>query len=131
MSSGDAIVSAFTEVAEGLLAEGEKQKALEALETVTVRAYWGNLDDETRRRASRVARNIDVPPDEPMRLCVLSNVDPIRNGREVLGQLSRMSPAGLGDGDALFNVGHAAAAVWADDAAIPFLRAAADRYRAE
>jgi hypothetical protein len=131
MSSGDAIVDEFTDVAEGLLAAGEQQKALEALETVAVRAYWGNLDDETRRKASGVARKIDVPLDEPPRLCFLSNVDPIRNGREVLGQLSHMSPAGIAEGDALFEVGHAAAAVWADDVAIPFLRAAADRFRAE
>jgi DNA-binding NarL/FixJ family response regulator len=131
MSPGDAIVGAFTDVAEGLLAEGEKQKAMEALETVAVRAYWENLNDEIRRKASGVARKIDVPPDEPMRLYVLANVDPIRNGREVLDELSRISPAGLGDGDALFTAGHAAAAVWADDAAIPFLLAAADRYRAE
>jgi DNA-binding NarL/FixJ family response regulator len=131
MSSGDAIVDAFTDVAEGLLAAGEQRKALEALEAVAVRAYWGNLDEETRRRASGVARKIDVALDEPSRLCVLSNVDPIRNGREVLHQLSHRSPAGLGEGDALFEVGHAAAAVWADDIAIPFLRAAADRYRAD
>jgi predicted ATPase len=39
MSSGDAIVDAFTDVAEGLLAAGEQQKALAALETVAVRAY--------------------------------------------------------------------------------------------
>ena len=131
MSSGDAIVDAFTDVAEGLLAAGEQQKALEALETVAVRAYWGNLDEETRRKASGVARKIDVPLDDSSRLCFLSNVDPIRNGREVLDQLPHMSPAGLGEGDALFEVGHAAAAVWADDVAIPFLRAAADRFRAE
>ncbi len=131
MSSGDAIVSAFTDVAEGLLAAGEQHKALEALEAAAVRAYWGNIGDETRRKASGVAREADVPLDEPVRLCVLSNVDPIRNGREVLDQLSRMSPAVLGEGDALFEAGNAAAAVWADDVAIPFLRAAADRFRAE
>jgi hypothetical protein len=131
MSSGDAIVGAFTDVAEGLLAEGGQQKALEALEAVAVRAYWGNLNDETRRKASGVARKIDRPLDEPPRLCVLANVDPIRNGREVLDQLSHMSPAGIGEGNALFEVGHAAAAVWADEIAIPFLQAAADRFRAE
>jgi DNA-binding NarL/FixJ family response regulator len=131
MSSADAIVGAFTDLAVGLLAAGEQQKALEALEAVAVRAYWGNLGDETRRKASGVARGIEVPPNEPSRLCFLANVDPIRNGREVLGQLSRMSPASVGRGDALFEVGHAAAAVWADDVAIPFLRAAAEQFRAE
>jgi DNA-binding NarL/FixJ family response regulator len=131
MSSVDATVNAFTDVAEGLLADGEQRKALEALEAVAVRAYWGNLEEETRRKASGVARQIEVPRDDPTRLCFLANVDPIRNGREVLDQLSRLSPAGVGKSDALFEVGHAAAAVWADDVAIPFLRAAADRFRAE
>jgi DNA-binding CsgD family transcriptional regulator len=42
-----------------------------------------------------------------------------------------MSPAGAGDGDALLAFGQAAAAVWADDAALPFLRAAADQFRAK
>jgi DNA-binding NarL/FixJ family response regulator len=131
MSSADAIVSAFTAVAEGLLAEGEPRQALEALEAVAVRAYWGNLDDETRRKASGIAREIEVPLDDPTRLCFLANVDPIRNGREVLDRLSHLSPVGLGRGDAWFEAGHAAAAVWADDVAIPFLAAAADRFRAE
>jgi DNA-binding NarL/FixJ family response regulator len=131
MSSTQAMVSAFTRVAEGLLTEDEPRQAVEALEAVAVRAFWGNLDDETRRKASGVAREIEVPRDDPTRLCVLANVDPIRNGREVLGQLSHMSPVGVGQSDALFEVGHAAAAVWADDVAIPFLAAAADRFRAE
>jgi DNA-binding NarL/FixJ family response regulator len=130
MSSGGAIVGAFTDLAELLLAEGEQEKALEALAMVTVRAYWGNLDEETKRRATGVARTFDVPPDNPSRLCVLANVDPIRNGHEVLDQLSHMSPARIGDSDALLLLGQAATVVWADDLALPFLRAAADRFRA-
>jgi len=131
MSSGDAIVRAFTDVTERLLAEGEQQKALEALAKVSVRAYWANLDDETKRKASGVARRIDVPPDQPSRLTFLANVDPIRNGREVLEQLTHLSPAGISEGGTLLTLGEAAAAVWADDVAIPFLRAAADQFRAE
>jgi DNA-binding CsgD family transcriptional regulator len=131
MSSGDAIVGAFTDVAEGLLAEGEEQKALQAVETVAVRAYWGNLAAETRRRASEVARKIGVQADEPSRLCFLAHVDPIHNGREVLDQLLHLSPPGVGGGDPLLAVGLAATAVWADDLAIPFLQSAAERFRAE
>jgi DNA-binding NarL/FixJ family response regulator len=131
MSSGDALVRTFTGVVERLLAEGEHRKALTAVETISVRAYWGNLAVETRRNASRVARKIDVPPDEPLLLCFLANVDPIRNGRRVLEQLAHLSPAGIGAGDEMFAVGQAATVVWADDVALPFLRAAADRYRAQ
>jgi tetratricopeptide (TPR) repeat protein len=130
MSSGGAIVGAFTDLAELLLAENEQDKALEALAMITVRAYWGNLDEETKRRATAVARTFDVPPDDASRLCVLANVDPIRNGREVLDQLAHMSPLGIGDSGALLVLGQAATVVWADDLALPFLRAAADRFRA-
>ena len=131
MSSGDAIVGAFSDIAEGLLANGEHQKALLALETVSVRAYWGNLTHATQDRASGVARKIDTSSDEPSRLCFLAHVDPIRNGREVLDQLAHISPAGIGKADALFDVGLAATAVWADDVALPFLQAAGERFRAE
>jgi DNA-binding CsgD family transcriptional regulator len=131
MSSGDALVGTFTDLVQGLLQEGDQQKALEALETVAVRAYWANLDDETKRRASAVARKIRVPPDDALRLCFLAHVDPIRNGREVLNQLADMSPAGMSDGDALISAGLAATAVWADDLALPFLRAGGDRCRVE
>src|SRR5262245_65624406 len=101
MSSGEAIVGAFVDVAELLLAEGEQKRAREALATITVRAYWGNLDEQTKGEASGVARRFDVPADDASRLCVLANVDPIRNGREVLEQLARLSPASVGDADAL------------------------------
>jgi DNA-binding NarL/FixJ family response regulator len=131
MSSGDAFVGRFTEVVERLLAQGEQQTALKALATIAVRAYWGNLADETSRKASSVARKIPAPADEPQRLCFLSHVDPIRNGRGVLDQLSGMSPAAIGDGDALLSAGLAATAVWADDLAVPLLSAAGDRFRGE
>jgi DNA-binding NarL/FixJ family response regulator/tetratricopeptide (TPR) repeat protein len=130
MSPGGAMVGAFVDVAEQLL-EVEPRKALQALATVSVRAYWGNLEDATKGRASRVARSVSVPVDDPLRLCFLANVDPIRNGRQVIEQLRRLSPAGIRDGDALLSVGQAAAGVWADDLGVPFLRAAADRLRAE
>jgi DNA-binding NarL/FixJ family response regulator len=131
MSSGAGTVSAFMDVATGLIAEGEQRKALLALAVISVRAFWGNLDDETQREASAIARQIDVPPDEPMRLLFLANVDPIRNGREVIEQLRHLSPAAIGDADGLAALGQAATAAWANDAAIPFLRAAADQFRSE
>jgi DNA-binding NarL/FixJ family response regulator len=130
MSSGEAMVAAFLDVAETLLAAGEPQKALQALDAIAVRAYWGSLDDETRRRASEVARRIDAPADESSRLCFLAHVDPVRNGRDVLERLEHLSAIGY-DGPAALLVGLAAAAVWADDLALPFLRAAGDQFRAE
>jgi DNA-binding CsgD family transcriptional regulator len=131
MSTGDATIHAFMEVVERSLAEGDEQRPLQALDMISVRAYWGNLDNETRGRASDIARRIGVPADEPTRLCFLAHVDPIRNGREVLGELAHMSAATVGTADALHSVGLAATAVWADDVALPFLRAASDLLRAE
>jgi len=81
--------------------------------------------------ASAAARTIDVPRDEPLRLHFLAYVDPIRNGREVIEQLGHLSPSVISDSDALSQIGQAATAVWADDVAVPFLTAAASRYRAE
>jgi ATP/maltotriose-dependent transcriptional regulator MalT len=131
MSSGSALIETITAVVERLIAAGEPQKALEALESVSVRAYWESLEDETRLKASSVARNIDVPANEPLRLCFLSHIDPIRNGREVLDELGHISPAGVGHGDALYALGLAATVAWADDVALPFLRPAGDRFRTE
>src|SRR5262249_43929614 len=84
MPSGIGTVRAFTRLAGELLAAGDGRKALQALETIAIRAFWGNLDDETRTSASAVARRIDAPRDDPRRLCVLAHVDPIANGGEVV-----------------------------------------------
>jgi len=131
MPSGVGTVGAFTRLADDLVAAGDGQKALQALETIAVRAFWWDLDAETRSSVSAVARRIDVPPDEPRRLFFLAYVDPIRNGGEVIEQLVRLSPGRIGDSNAVGRLGHAAAAVWADDLAIPFLRAAAGALRAQ
>ncbi|MFD3400102.1 AAA family ATPase [Kribbella sp. NPDC058693] len=131
LSTGAAILDAVTRVVEGLVAQGDDHKALQALSRVAVRTYWQDLDDDTRRTATEVARSIDGPADDPSRLCFLANVDPIGNGRYVATQLSHMSPASIDSGIELLAVGVAAAAVWTDDLGLPFLRAAADRLRAE
>jgi DNA-binding CsgD family transcriptional regulator len=131
MSSGNATVRAFGAIAEDLVATGEHTKALEALATVSVRAYWGKPDDDTRRYASAVAKKIEVPPDHPLRLCFLALIDPIRNGGEVVGLLRQLSTPEISDPAMLFAAGEAASAVWAYDLALPFLRAAADSFRAD
>lgn len=129
MSSNAATVEAFADVAEGLRAEGDQRKAILALSAVSVRAYWGQLSDETRRRASAVARSIDVPASNPQRLCFLANIDPIRNGREVMEHLRALAPAGLSRPEDLLAVGQAAAAVWADDLALPYFHVAGSQFR--
>jgi DNA-binding CsgD family transcriptional regulator len=129
MSSNAATVESFADVAEELLAEGDEQKAIRALSTVAVRAYWGELPEETRSRASAVARSVDVPASHPQRLCFLANVDPIRNGREVMRRLRTLAPGGITGAEDLFAVGHAAAAVWADDLSVPYFHAAGSQFR--
>jgi len=131
MPSGVGTAQAFTRLADELRAAGDEQRALQALDTISVRAYWWNLDAETRSSATAVAKKIDAPHDDPRRLFFLAHVDPIRNGSEVIEELERVSPSRIGDSDALGRLGHAAAAVWADDLAIPLLRAAAGGFRVQ
>jgi DNA-binding NarL/FixJ family response regulator len=131
LAAGVGTVRAFTRLADDLLAAGDGERALQALATASVRAYWGNLDDETQSFASAVAKKVDVPRDDPLRLHFLAYVDPIRNGAEVIRQLGQLPPARFGDSDSLLHLGEAAAAVWADDFAVRFLRGAAGGFRAE
>jgi DNA-binding CsgD family transcriptional regulator len=128
--SGSALIRDFGRIARELVASGDGQSGLEALATVSVRAYWERLDDQTRQEIAAISDEIAGPPDDPMRLSVVAMIDPIGRGKKVVEQISRLSPVGMSDVDELFAVGSAAQSVWADTLAPPFLRAAAARARA-
>jgi DNA-binding CsgD family transcriptional regulator len=128
--SGSALIRDFGRVARELVASGDGRRGLEALATVSVRAYWERLDDRTRQEIAAISDEIEVPPDEPDRLAVVAMIDPVGRGKEVIEQVSRLSPIGITDLDELFAVGSAAQAVWADTLALPFLQAAAAGARA-
>jgi DNA-binding CsgD family transcriptional regulator len=129
--SGSATIRDFARIARQLADGGEGRRALEALATVSVRAYWERLDDQTRREVAAISDEIAVPADDPLRLRVLAMVDPIGRGKQVVEGIARLSPVGMSNLDQLFDVGAAALSVWADTLALPFLRAAAAGARAE
>src|SRR5207253_389011 len=68
---------------------------------------------------------------DPVRLYVLGLVDPLGRGKQVVEQIGRLSPVGMSDPEQLFQVGVAASSVWAENLALPFLRAAASGARAQ
>ncbi len=121
----------FARVAEDLAARGDDRRALEALGTVSVRSYWDQLDDGTRRHVSAFVERLAVPADDPQRLAALALIDPIHRGREVIARIGQMSPAGMPGPDQSMAVGRAASAVWADNLALPFLGSAVAGFRAD
>jgi DNA-binding CsgD family transcriptional regulator len=129
--SGSATIRDFARIARELVAGGEGRRALEALSTVSVRAFWERLDDETRREIAAISDEIQAPADDPARLEVLASLDPIGRGRQVVERVTRLSPVEMSDPEELFAVGAAAQSVWADTLALPFLQAAAAGARAE
>jgi len=129
--SGSATIRDFARIARELVDSGEGKRALEALATISVRAYWERLDDQTRRDVAAISDEIVVPADDPYRLYVLGSVDPLGRGKQVIEQVRGLSPVGMSDAEQLFDVGVAAASVWAWNLAFPFLRAADSSARAQ
>jgi DNA-binding NarL/FixJ family response regulator len=127
--SGTSTVRDFAAVATEFAVAGEQAAALEALETIALRAHWSNLDPVTRREITAAAKQAGAPADDPSRLAVLALVDPVQSAAEVLGHIRNMSPAAFGDPKHLLVLGDAAFAVWAEDLALPFLRAAGAAFR--
>jgi DNA-binding CsgD family transcriptional regulator len=128
--SGAATIRNFARIARELTEGGEGRRALDALETISVRAYWERLDDEARREIASISDEIAVRADEPARLHIIGLIDPIGRAKQVLEELARLSPVGMSDPDELFQLGAAASSVWAENLALPFLRAAAACARA-
>ncbi|MFL5962760.1 MAG: AAA family ATPase [Gaiellaceae bacterium] len=129
--SGSATIRDFARIARDLVAGGEGRRALDALATVSVRAYWERLDERTRREIAAISDEIPAPADDPVRLRVLGLIDPIGRGKQVVEQVARLSPVGISDAEQLFDVGVAASSVWADTLSLPFLQAAAASARAD
>jgi len=122
--SGATTIRKFARIARELAASGEGRRALDALETISVRAYWERLDDEARREIASISDAIALTADETARLHVIGSIDPIGRAKQVLEEITRFSPVGMSNPDELFQLGAAASSVWADNLALPFLRAA-------
>jgi DNA-binding CsgD family transcriptional regulator len=129
--SGAATILGFAAIAQELAVSADDQQALGALAMIALRAYWENLDQETRRNVALVIEQLAVAPDSPRRLSTLALFDPVGQGSEILRRVRRTAPFDVPDPDGQAAIGTAASAVWAVDLALPFLRAASAGYRAE
>lgn len=129
--SGSATIHNFARIARELVESGEGEQALRALCTISVRAYWERLDDETRRDVAAITDEIDVEHNDPSRLFVLGLIDPFGRGKQVVEKVDSLSPIGMSDPEQLFGVGVAAAFVGSSNQALPFLQAAASAARAQ
>ena len=129
--TGASTIPRIAQIADELAASGDDSRALQTIEAFAMRAHFGPLDDTTRQHLSATIEHLAVPVDEPRRLAALALIDPVRRGREVLDHLRRMSPVGIVDAEQLDVLGQAAAALWADNLALPFLRSAVAAYRAD
>jgi DNA-binding CsgD family transcriptional regulator len=128
--SGPASIRSFLQVAEDLAAAGDNAQALQGIELVALRLYFANPDDETRERIVAVASRVTASRDDPFFLAILAYADPVNQGREVIDRLTALGTASITDPHGLGAAGGAASAVWADDLALPFLRAAGEGFRA-
>ena len=130
--SGAATVRSFVRIAQELAEAGHEDQALRTLNAIALRAHWENLDGETRRDFAEIAERLAGAPDDPVRLATLALFDPVGQGAEdpatcAAGRLRST----LSGPEAQFDVALAAAAVWAPNLALPFLRAASAGYRAD
>jgi len=73
---GPASIRSFLQVAEDLAAAGDKARALQALNRVSLRVHFANADDETRQRIVAVAGRVTASRDDPLFLEVLADADP-------------------------------------------------------
>jgi DNA-binding CsgD family transcriptional regulator len=131
LSSAEAALRAFAAVAEQRRAAGDDRGAINAVDSLLVRIFWGELSDEVRRDASEIVNGLRVTPDDPLRLSFLGAVDPVRNGAEVIRQLGAIHAPGVADAIDAFHLGYAGSVVWAHELTRPFLRTSAGLFRAD
>lgn len=120
--------AAFAKVADDLAARGAGAAALQALQMVSLRLWWGNPHPDVRRAVVTAAERAADRPDDPLLLSVLALADPIGRGRFVKERLERFMPD-PGDPVAMHHLGYAADATYSHDLALPFLTAAVEGFR--
>jgi DNA-binding CsgD family transcriptional regulator len=129
--SGAATVASFVRIAQELAEAGHEDQALRTLNAISLRAHWENLDGATRRGFAEITARLAGAPDDPVRLAALGLFDPVGQGAMILRQVSRTAPLDASGPEAQLDLALAAAAVWAPNLALPFLRAASAGYRAD
>lgn len=118
--AGTARIHSLIEIAESQVANGETDQALDMLEILSARCWWGNPDQEVRDRVVAAAERLDVSPDCPKLLAILAQTDPIGQGLIVNERISRLLPD-TADPIGMHLVAVAAGSVWAFDLALRFL----------
>jgi DNA-binding NarL/FixJ family response regulator len=129
--SGAATVGSFARIAQELADAGHEDQALLTLRAISLRAHWENLDGSTRRDLAGIADRLAGAPDDPVRLATLGLFDPVGQGAGILRQVRRTAPLDASGPEAQFDLALAAAAVWAPNLALPFLREASAGHRAD
>ncbi|HEY2218164.1 MAG TPA: AAA family ATPase [Gaiellaceae bacterium] len=127
--SGAATVRSFAGIARELAEAGHRDQALEALSSIALRAHWEHLDGETRRDVAGLTKRLAAGPDNPLRLATLALFDPVGQGAEILRRVRRIAPLDVPTPYEQLLIGMAAGAVWAENLALPFLRASSAGFR--
>jgi hypothetical protein len=74
LSYAEAAVRAFAAVAEQRRAAGDDRGAINAVDSLLVRIFWGELSDDVRCDASELVKGLRVRSDDPLRLSFLGAV---------------------------------------------------------
>jgi DNA-binding CsgD family transcriptional regulator len=131
LSSAEGALRAFLGVAKQRRATADDRGAINAVDSLLVRIYWGEVSDPVRHTASELVKGLDVRPDDPVRLSFLGAVDPVHNGADVIRQLRTISAPGIADAIDAFHLGYAGSTVWAHELTRPFLRTSTALFRAD
>jgi DNA-binding CsgD family transcriptional regulator len=123
-------IGPLVELADRQATEGEIDRALDTLQIVSSRCWWGNPPQEMRGDVVAVAERIPIASDDPRLVSVLAQADPVRCGSTVIDWLSRASVS-YADPEGSYLFGIAANAVWSCDLALVFLDTAIGGLRAQ
>jgi DNA-binding CsgD family transcriptional regulator len=124
-------IPALVEMAKNLAAGGDELRALQVLEDIALRCWWGNPPLGTRTLVVEATESLELPASRPELLSVLAQADPVGQGERVIEQLSRLLSGPDHESLDAQRLGLACTAVWADDMAAEFLAAAASGARAQ
>ena len=126
--SGVAKLESLVGLAGRLRAAGHGDLALQLLNDLANRCYWGNPGQQARSAVVAAAESMPLPDDDPVLIYILACADPVRRGALLNDQIQRIVPDAA-DPAGTYLVGYAATAVWAWDRALLFLDAAVDGLR--
>ena len=118
--SGAARIDSLIEIAESRVAAGEIDGALNVLEVVSMRCWWGNPGQDLRHRVVAAAESLPIPHDSPKILAILAQADPVGQGAAVHDRIARLVPD-AGTPVEMYLVAVAANATWDFVSALRFL----------